>query len=167
MAAPVGNKFWQLRSKHGRSKLFASPNLLWKAAIEYFTATDARKWIKKDWVGKDAMEIERETETPYTLSGLCLYLNCNRGYFHDFKKTCSEDFSEVVTRIEDIIYTQKFEGAAVGAFNPNIIARDLGLVDKTDVTSKGQRVVHGIDYSKLSDAALEEIANAGSGESEG
>ena len=36
MAAPKGNKFWMMRSKHGRDKLFASPQLLWQAACEYF-----------------------------------------------------------------------------------------------------------------------------------
>ena len=29
----------------------------------------------------------------------------------------------------------KYEGAAVGAFNANIIARDLGLTDRKDLTS--------------------------------
>lgn len=35
--------------------------------------------------------------------------------------------------VETTIYTQKFEGAAVGAFNSNIIARDLGLADKKEI----------------------------------
>lgn len=133
MSAPIGNQFWKLRSKHGRDTLFASPELLWEAACEYFEATDARKWTKKDWVGKDAMEVSRETETPYTLTGLYLYIGCSTQYFRDFKKTCSQDFSLIVTRIEQIIYTQKFEGASVGAFNANIIARDLGLKEQTEV----------------------------------
>jgi hypothetical protein len=50
----------------------------------------------------------------------------------------NKDFSEVIHAIEEIIRTQKFEGAAVGAFNANIIARDLGMVDKKDVTSDGK-----------------------------
>lgn len=134
MGAPAGNQFWKLRAKHGRDKLFATPELLWEAACEYFEHTDKRKWVKKDWVGKDAMQVERETETPYTLTGLYLYLDCNKHYFNDFKANCSKEFSEVITRIEQIIYTQKFEGASVGAFNHNIIARDLGLKDQTDST---------------------------------
>ena len=36
MAAPKGNQFWMLRSKHGRDKLFATPEALWEAACEYF-----------------------------------------------------------------------------------------------------------------------------------
>lgn len=35
-----------------------------------------------------------------------------------------------MTRVEQIIRQQKFEGAAAELLNPNIIARDLGLADK-------------------------------------
>lgn len=35
--------------------------------------------------------------------------------------------------MEETIETQQFEGACVGAFNANIIARKLGLVDKQEV----------------------------------
>ena len=40
MAAPKGNQFWMLRSKHGRDKLFATPEALWEAACEYFQWCD-------------------------------------------------------------------------------------------------------------------------------
>ena len=134
MAATPGNEWWRLRSKHGRDKLFETPELLWEAAVEYFEHTDSRKWIKKDWVGKDAFQVERETETPYTISGLCLYLDCSRNWWNEFKNSKHEGFLGVLTRIEQIIYTQKFEGASVGAFNANIISRDLGLADVQKMT---------------------------------
>jgi hypothetical protein len=43
-----------------------------------------------------------------------------------------KDFSQVITRIGKVIYTNKFEGASAGVFNHNIIARDLGLKDQTE-----------------------------------
>jgi hypothetical protein len=147
-----------LRSKHGRDILFATPELLWDAAKEYFEYTSERKWEKKDWVGKDAMEVIRETDTPFTLAGLCLYIGCSRSYFTNFKKICSEDFLTVITRIEDIIFTQKFEGAAVGAYNANIIARDLGLVDKTEL--KGDIKTQKQDLTELTDEELNNLAIA-------
>lgn len=136
MPAPKNNKFWKLRSKHGRDKLFASPELLWEAACEYFEWCDKHPWIKKDWVGKDADQIDRPTQRPYTLTALCLYLNCNTAYFRTFKKQLPEGeelFNEIITRIEECIFTMKYEGACVGAFNANIISRDLGLADKTEL----------------------------------
>ena len=50
----------------------------------------------------------------------------------------SDDFSMITTRVDGIIRTQKFQGGAADLLNPNIIARDLGLVDKkeTDVGNK-------------------------------
>lgn len=142
MGATVGNKWWMLRAKHGRDKLFKTPDLLWQAALEYFNHTDSRKWVKKDWVGKDAHEVSRETETPYTLSGLWLYINCSKAYWGNFKTALndnktkeSKDFLEVITRIENIIFTQKIEGAAVGAFNANIVAMELGLKQQTETTT--------------------------------
>ncbi len=149
MAAPKNNQFWKLRNKHGREKLFASSQLLWVAATEYFQWCDNHPWEKVEQAklaarphvddkGKVTFPdsiIRMPTQRPYTLTGLCLYLDCNTGYFRDFKGKATQDFSSVITRIEETIYTQKFEGAAVGAFNANIIARDLGLREKVDANN--------------------------------
>jgi len=149
MAAPEGNQFWKLRSKHGRDKLFATPELLWEAACEYFQWCDDNPWLKSEQVkmpGKGYEDKEGNhippklvtqipTARPYTMQGLCNYLDCNTAYFRQFKAGIDDDgkdFSTIITRIEETVYQQKFEGAAVGAFNANIIARDLGLTDKTD-----------------------------------
>lgn len=78
------------------------------------------------------------TARPYTLGGLCIYLGVNTKYFNDFEKSLkdkpNEGFSEVICTIKDIIYTQKFEGACVGAFNANLISRELGIADATKVS---------------------------------
>jgi hypothetical protein len=136
-AAPTGNQFWKLRSKHGRDLIFSSPTVLWEACVEYFEATDARKWIRKDWVGKDAKEVEREIDTPYTLTGLFVFLDITKPTWQEYRNR--EDFSYVITRVEQIMFTQKFEGAAVGAFNASIIARDLGLKDASEVNITADR----------------------------
>jgi hypothetical protein len=160
-AAPKGNKFWLLRSKHGRDKLFATPKLLWEAACEYFEWCTANPWKRREAIksGEMAGEVmEIDTERPYTLTGLCLYLQCNEAFFRQFKANLAEgeqDFSTVISAIEQTIYTQKFEGAAVGAFNANIIARDLGLSEKTDFTSKGEQIKSPV--LKLPDGTTLEI----------
>lgn len=149
MAAPKGNQFWRIRSKHGRDKLFANADMLWNAALEYFQWSDENPWVKCEAIksGEQAGEIIRiPTARPYTIKGLCIYLDVNESYWRDFKKSdnLSEDFSSVITRVEEIIATQKFEGAAVGAFNPTIIARDLGLVDKQGLEHSGGLTVQQI-----------------------
>ena len=143
MAAPKGNQFWKIRSKHGRDKLFATSDKLWEAACEYFEWCDANPWAEtqtKEKTGNLKETTNTPTARPYTLSGLCIYLGCSTHYISQVTSRLEddeEDFSSVITRIEEIIYTQKFEGAAVGAFNANIIARDLGLRDKQELSGPG------------------------------
>lgn len=140
MAAPFGNQFWKLRSKHGRYKIFTSPDLLWEAACEYFEWCDQNPLIELDWVGKDGNEVEKPKMRAYTWQGLELYLDIDS--LREYKTNEDyKEFSQVITRIERIIYTQKFTGAAAGFLNPNIIARDLGLSDKKEVDNKGDRFV--------------------------
>ncbi len=138
MAATEGNQWWRLRATHGRDLIFSSPSILWEACLEYFEATDSRKWIEKDWVGKDALKVNRESETPYTWTGLYLFLSTNHKTWGLYEKR--EDFIPITDMVRQIIYTQKFEGAAVGAFNANIIARDLQLKDSSDITSNGDKI---------------------------
>ncbi|AMR34169.1 hypothetical protein A0256_23310 [Mucilaginibacter sp. PAMC 26640] len=139
MAAPSGNSFWKKRNKHGREKLFASPKLLMEAVEEYLTYVDDSPWMNKEAIkgGEFAGQIiSIPTARPYTLTGLYLYLGCNKHYFNDFKKNCSQDFSEVITRAEEIILTQQVEGAMVGAFNANLTARLNGISEKTEVDNQ-------------------------------
>lgn len=151
MAPPAGNQFWKLRSKHGRNKLFASPEMLWDAACEYFSWCDKHPWNKVDFKGAMVEKVKIPTERPYTISGLCLYLDCDRSYFAKFKSNlkADDDFFTVITRIEDVIYTQQFEGATVGAYNGNIIARALGLAEKKEVDLSGS-INDKPDLTKLS-----------------
>lgn len=141
MGAPAGNQFWKLRAKHGRDKLFATPDLLWSAACEYFEWCEnnplLEQVIQKVKINRDEEEIRKETLNklrPFTLHGLCIYLDCSMEFFRHFEDNNKDakDFIPILTRIREIIYNQKFTGAATGFFNANIIARDLGLVDKQE-----------------------------------
>ena len=126
MSAPEGNQFWKLRSKHGRDKLFATPELLWAAACEYFQWCEDNPIEAYDNKGTRNVNFVKFLR-PFTLKGFCLYCDATEHWFIDFKKADHKDFSYIIHKIEEIIYNQKFEGATIGIFNANIIARDLGL----------------------------------------
>lgn len=136
MKSEEKNEWW--RPKVGRPRIYQSPEELWEDCIGYFEETDKRKWVRKDWVGKDAVEVERETETPYTLTGLFVFLDINRKTWDLYRER--EEFIPVVTRVEQICTTQKVEGALVGAFNQNIVARLEGLKEQTDLTTNGKEI---------------------------
>lgn len=127
----LSNQFWKNRTKHGRNKLFSSPDVLWEAAQEYFEWCDENPLNELDYRGKDAIPVVLPKMRAYTWEGLELYLGISS--LREYKTNPDyKDFSQVITRIGKIIYAHKFEGAAAGMLNPNIIARDLSLVDKKE-----------------------------------
>lgn len=139
LAAPKGNQFWKQRSKHGRDKLFSSPEILWEEACKYFEWVDENPMTKEENYSSDKGSSYKETihNLPYTWEGLELFLDIDS--FREYKTNDSyKDFSQVITRIEKVIYSQKFSGAAAGVFNSNIIARDLGLTDKRETELSGE-----------------------------
>lgn len=153
MAAPVENQYWRQRASHGRTATFATADELLNAAYDYFQWSDDNPWqkveqMKRPTITKDRVgDVEISTVhsivhlpmvRPYTLKGLCLHLGAGESWWRELKQAKSNDaaFLEALSRIEDIIYTQKFEGAVVGAFNANIISRDLGLIDKKSLDAK-------------------------------
>lgn len=158
MAAPKGNQFWKRRSKHGKDKLFAAPELLWEAACEYFDWCDNNPYLKHEVIkgGQYVGQIvDIPTQRPYSLSGLLLYIGANEAYWRQFKAANHKDYSTVISDIENVIETQQFEGAIVGVFNANIVSRKLGLIDKADITSGGESV--GLKIEVINSDTAKEI----------
>ena len=131
------NQLWKTRSKHGRDKIFATPEIMWEAACEYFKWSDESPLYSVEW--KDGSKRQIPYKRPYTLMGLCIFWGVSTGFLRSFKADptrITPDFRTVIETIENIVYTQKFDGASVGQFNANIISRDLGLADKKEVEAK-------------------------------
>lgn len=143
MAAPKGNRFWEARSSHGRNPKFESPEALWSACCEYFAwVEDNPLWEMKAFAYQgDVTQEPIAKMRAMTIVGLCIFLDIARSTWHTLK--VMEGFSDITTRAEEIIYDQKFSGAAADLLNANIIARDLGLKEQSqveDVTpDKGDR----------------------------
>ncbi|CNH80184.1 Uncharacterised protein [Yersinia massiliensis] len=143
MAAPKGNRFWEARSSHGRNPKFESADALWAACCEYFEWVEANPlWEMKAFAYQGAVTQEPIAKMrAMTLTGLCLFLDIADSTWQTFR--VREDLSVITTRAEKVIYDQKFSGAAADLLNANIIARDLGLKEQSqveDVTpDKGDR----------------------------
>ncbi len=136
MVAPLGNKFWQMRSKHGRNPIFDNPDQLWNECVEYFEWVEANPLVEEKVFHAQGI-ITRATVSKMramTLTGLCIYLDISLVTWKSYGE--NQDFIDVFTRVEQIIREQKFTGAAAELLNPSIIARDLGLSDKNEITGK-------------------------------
>ncbi len=153
-----GNQFWKARSKHGVDPKYGDPDILWEACQEYF-----------QWVEDNPLYEERAAQyqgafvkdnvakmRAMTITGLCIYLNICTKTWHTYRK--KEGLLHIVKRVEDIIYTQKLEGSAADLLNSNIIARDLGLAEKSESKVK---ITDSLTNDQL-DTRIEAILN-GSG----
>jgi hypothetical protein len=136
MVAPRGNQFWKQRSSHGRRPKFETPEILWDACCEYF------EWVDKNpilevlpFAYQGRVKLNQIPKMrAMTVAGLCIFLDISVQAWTEYRRR--EGFGEVTTRVDEIIRTQKFQGAAAGLLNPNIIARDLGLADRSELTGK-------------------------------
>lgn len=133
MAAPIGNRFWELRLKHGRTSKIETPEQLWENFVEYAQWVESNPLIEIDYRGKDAVQVELPKMRPMTKDGFALACGFSEWRSVSDYATKSKDFAHVITCIEKQIYVQKFSGAASGFFNSNIIARDLGLTDNSKI----------------------------------
>jgi hypothetical protein len=136
MPAPIDNKFWKSRSSHGRKPIFQTPDDLWAACLQYFDWVDDNPlWESKGFAFQGQVTVhEFPKMRAMTITGLCIFLDIGRRTWDDYR--AREDFVPVTTRAEEIIRTQKFQGAAADLLNANIIARDLGLADRSELTGK-------------------------------
>lgn len=132
-----GNRIWEARSSAGPRPRFANGDDLWAACVEYF------QWVEDNPLWEDhlvtfqgfAKHEPLAKMRAMTIGGLCLFLDVDHTTWKDWKVSRA-DLSQVITRAEAVIYSQKFSGAAADLLNANIIARELGLADKSELTGK-------------------------------
>lgn len=120
----------------GRPTIFADADDLEHACREYMFWSDRNPLYEKvkKFSGTSCKFYDADIpkKRPYTVGGLCNYLGVVSATWDEWRK--NDEFKAVTQLIDEAIRQQKFEGASSGFFNPAIIARDLGLVDKQEVT---------------------------------
>ena len=142
MGAPLGNTYYKYRKKHGRERIFSSADELLEQCNAYFKWCDDNPMFKSEIVKyKDHAELMNvPILRPYTKQGLSDFCQVSQYKTISNYKERGEDFLQVITYVEGVIYNQKFSGAAGNLLNANIIARDLGLSDKQDLTTGGEKI---------------------------
>lgn len=121
-------EYW---SRMGPPIIAETPEQLWDMCKGYF------EWVHENPLMESKVAqakglptlIEIPKMRAMTIQGMCLFLNIDESTWYDWRKN-RDDLSKIISHAENIIRTQKFEGAAAEFLNANIIARDLGLVDR-------------------------------------
>ena len=122
----VGNSLWRERTTHGRPPVF-EPDELWDACTEYFDFIDENPVMTVELVKYQglASKVEVPKMRAMTLDHLYNFLDISPQTWANYRE--KSDYMEIIGKVERIIRTQKFQGAAADLLNANIIARDLGL----------------------------------------
>lgn len=132
MVAPTGNKFWELRSTHGRAPIFKSPEDLWNAACEYFEWVHNNPLYEAKAFNCGEAGIQQENlpkMRAMTIQGLCFFLDISDDTWANYSK--KQDFLAISDNIKRVIYTQKFEGASAGLLNASLIAREINIASNS------------------------------------
>ena len=164
----AGNRFWEARSSAGIKPIFDSPEPLRKACTEYF------RWNADNPLLEDTLVAYKGTVTheplarmrAMTLHGLCQFLDVTAQSWGNWRRG-RPDLEEVIEWAESVIYRQKFEGASADMLNASIIARELGLADRRELTGKDggpivtEDVTRDADHFARRMASLQSSLNAG------
>ncbi len=136
MAAPKGNQYWKLAHNWHKPKKYQPEDLLDKA-IEYQKWCERNPLIEEKAFGTGFVAKMNKMRAT-TIQGFCFFCNMSPSTWKTYEK--EEAYSTIISRVKEMFFSQKFEGAAAGLLDSNIIAREIGLVDKKDVTSDGQKI---------------------------
>lgn len=120
-----------------------TPEVMWQHFQAYVDDVKSNPITVKDWVGAKAIQVEREKERPLTLEGFSVYCFKNgiTSNIHDYfgnKNDSYTHFSDICSRIKEIIRNDQIEGGMAGIYNPSITQRLNGLSEnvKQETTAK-------------------------------
>lgn len=94
-------------------------------------------------------------ERPLTLVGFCVFADIVKNTFREYER--QEEFLSVTTRARTAFAKSQIEGALIGAYNPNIVARLQGLADRQDVTTNGKEITQASAVTITVDEAAASI----------
>jgi len=132
-----GNDMWKRAMGNlGRKPIFSKPEDIAYAANEYFNYIYENPLLET--VGhfdKDGCHSTAEMTKMRAMTerGFCLHAGIAPATWDKYK--ADPVFSDICSDICAHIWNYKFEGASAGLLNHAIIARELGLAEKTDNTN--------------------------------
>lgn len=115
--------------------MFEDPGALWKACIRYF------EWNEENPIhGRRAIVVSNtlvytKEKHPRAMSvqAMCIFLGITSKSWYEWRNTRT-DLLPVMRQAEEVIRTQKFERGMIGQFNAMLVARDLGLADRNEMS---------------------------------
>ena len=132
------------------------PSELRQRAVDYFDYMRGKVWNRADVLKSGFFAgtlYEVPTSCPLDLKGFFIFAGIGPRRWEQYKG--DEAYVDVCEWIEMIIEVQNYEGAAVGVYSANLIARRHKIADKTE-TDTTVSVDH-VAQSPLNDLSLEQL----------
>lgn len=139
----LGNKYYLLAKNPGRKRKIKDPKEIEDGIKEYIDVCLSNPWHKYEAIksGDRAGELIAIPQTS-TMSkhGFAIFMGVSEWRIIEDLKNVSDEFSQVVTWAQEVIFQFQLEGAMANALNSNIVARHNGISDKKEV--KGEYEGH-------------------------
>ena len=131
------------KNELGRPVIFETAEDLKEAVTGYFEHEYNNPEYKAEF--KEGLVRSTPLKPLLTITALCIYLGVNEKFWREkrLEKKDDPDFSPVFDWADQVMYNNKFQGAAKGFFKENIIARELGLKDHTIAEVEDKRKAVG------------------------
>jgi hypothetical protein len=116
-------------------KYIETPEKMWELFEAYRDEVKGSPKLRQDYVGKDAVKVNRELEKPLTFDGFQNYLDREdiisdvTDYFENTDNRY-EDYKRICARIKREIRDDQITGGMCGIFVPQITQRLNNLVEK-------------------------------------
>lgn len=127
-----------------KNKYIESPEKMWELFSLYKKTIKENPILVEDYVGKDAERVMRQKEQPLIMEGFeCFVMDHTNITYPDLteyfegKNKSYDNYFPICSRIKREIRADQIRLGLANVINPSITQRLNGLVDKTDLTSKG------------------------------
>ena len=117
-----------------KNKVYISADQFLADCVDYFKWCEEHPLLEEKAFSSQGIIIKDDVAKmrPFTKKGLATFLGIPEGRLDSYKRKGGE-WAEVAELVEQTIWTQKFEGAACGLLNANLISREIGLADKQEI----------------------------------
>jgi hypothetical protein len=121
---------------------YIHPTRIFKQAIELEKAwekykehlsTEAQKWLKVQYVGKEGDRVTDPQKVPYTLEGFKRYCRIHYGDITEYflnRDGLYDEFTTICSHIKEEIREDQIIGGLLGFYNASITQRLNNLVEK-------------------------------------
>ena len=139
-----------------KHKYIETPEKLLELFKEYVKHESENPLFRRDYVGKEGTPTDTPLATPITFDGFEIYLFENGiisdlGHYSSNKEERYNEYVPIITYIRKFCFVNNFKGASVKLFDPNLIARKLGLKEQVEQTNIEQPLFR-LDDNNISDS---------------